>query len=47
MSFPQEPRQDQPLDPAAEAARLRTRRRRSIALGLALAVFAIIFYVLT
>ena len=47
MSSPQEPRQDQPLDPAAEAARLRTRRHRSIALGLALAVFAIIFYVLT
>ena len=47
MSAPDEPRQVQQLDPAAEAARLRTRRRRSVALGAALAVFAVIFYVLT
>ncbi|WP_127752176.1 MULTISPECIES: hypothetical protein [unclassified Devosia] len=47
MSSPEEPHKVQPLDPAAEAARLRTRRRRSIALGAALALFAVIFYVLT
>jgi hypothetical protein len=47
MSAPDEPRHVEPLGPAAEAARARTRRRRSIALGAALALFAVIFYVLT
>ena len=47
MSAPDEPRHTQPLDPAAEAARRRARRRRSLALGGALALFAVIFYVLT
>ena len=47
MSAPDELRHVQPLDPVAEAALRRVRRRRSIALGAALALFAVIFYVLT
>ena len=45
MSAPNEPHQANPAHHAAELAR--TRRRRSIALGAVLALFAVIFYVLT
>ena len=45
MSAPNEPPQANPSHSAAEVAR--TRRRRSLALGAALALFAVIFYVLT
>ncbi|MFD1252930.1 MULTISPECIES: hypothetical protein [Devosia] len=37
----------QPMTPEQEAALKRQRRRRSIALGAALALFALTFYVLT
>ena len=45
MSAPNEPPQANPSRSAAEVARARC--RRSLALGAALALFAVIFYVLT
>ena len=47
MSAPDEIRHVDIESPEVAAARKRVRRRRSIALGLALAIFAITFYVLT
>lgn len=47
MSAPDEIRSVQAESPEAVAARNKVRRRRSIALGLALALFALTFYVLT
>ena len=47
MSAPQEIDSVQPESPEIAAARARIRRRRSIALGVALALFAITFYTLT
>ena len=47
MSAPDEIRSVETESPEAVAARNKLRRRRSIALGLALALFALTFYVLT
>jgi hypothetical protein len=47
MSAPDEIHSVTIYPPEIEAARAKVRRRRSIALGLALAAFAVIFYVLT
>lgn len=47
MSAPDEIRSVEIETPERAAMRSRIRRRRSIALGLALALFAITFYVLT
>lgn len=47
MSAPDEIRTVIVYPPEIEAARAKVRRRRSIALGVALALFAITFYVLT
>ena len=47
MSAPEEIRSVVVEPPEIAAARSKVRRRRSIALGLALALFATIFYVLT
>ncbi|WP_375449761.1 hypothetical protein [uncultured Devosia sp.] len=47
MSAPNEIREVVVYPPEIEAARAKVRRRRSIALGLALALFALTFYVLT
>ncbi len=47
MSAPNEIREVIIYPPEIEAARAKVRRRRSIALGVALALFAITFYVLT
>ena len=47
MSAPNEIREVIIYPPEIEAARARVRRRRSLALGAALALFAITFYVLT
>lgn len=47
MSAPDEIRSVQASSPELEAARARVRRRRSIALGIALALFALTFYALT
>ena len=47
MSAPDEIRSVQAESPEAVAARNKVRRRRSIALGVALALFALTFYVLT
>lgn len=47
MSAPDEVREVVVLPPEIEAARAKVRRRRSIALALGLALFALTFYVLT
>lgn len=47
MSAPDEIRSIEAESPEAVAARNKMRRRRSIALGVALALFALTFYVLT
>lgn len=47
MSAPNEIREVIVYPPEIEAARAKVRRRRSLALGAALALFAITFYVLT
>lgn len=47
MSAPDEIRSVQAESPEVVAARNKVRRRRSIALGIALALFALTFYVLT
>jgi len=47
MSAPNEIREVIIFPPEIEAARAKVRRRRSLALGAALALFAITFYVLT
>ena len=47
MSAPDEIRSVQAETPEAVAARNKVRRRRSIALGIALALFALTFYALT
>lgn len=47
MSAPDEVRADEVETPELAAARAKVRRRRSIALGIALALFAITFYTLT
>jgi hypothetical protein len=47
MSAPDEIRSAEVESPEAAATRNKVRRRRSIALGIALALFALIFYVLT
>ena len=47
MSAPDEIRSVEVESPEAVAARNKVRRRRSIALGVALALFALTFYVLT
>lgn len=47
MSAPDEIRSVQPDTPEVAAARAKIRRRRSIALGIALALFALTFYTLT
>lgn len=47
MSAPDEIRSVQAETPEMAAARAKIRRRRSIALGIALALFAITFYTLT
>jgi hypothetical protein len=47
MSAPEEIRSVEAASPEIEAARARLRRRRSIALGVALAIFALTFYALT
>jgi hypothetical protein len=47
MSAPDEMRQIAPDSPEVAAARAKLRRRNSIALAIALALFAIIFYTLT
>jgi hypothetical protein len=47
MSAPDEIRSIEAESPEAVAARNKVRRRRSIALGVALALFALTFYVLT
>ena len=47
MSAPDEIREVVILPPEIEAARAKVRRRRSIALALGLALFALTFYVLT
>jgi len=47
LSAPNEIREVIVYPPEIEAARAKVRRRRSLALGAALALFAITFYVLT
>ena len=47
MSAPDEIRSVQADSPEVVAARNKVRRRRSIALGIALALFALTFYALT
>jgi hypothetical protein len=47
MSAPDEIRSVEIESPELAAARAKTRRRRSIALGIALALFALTFYTLT
>lgn len=47
MSAPDEIRSIEAESPEAVAARNKVRRRRSITLGVALALFALTFYVLT
>jgi hypothetical protein len=47
MSAPDEIRSVEPETPELAAARAKLRRRRSIALGIALALFALTFYMLT
>ena len=47
MSAPDEIRSIEAESPEAVTARNKVRRRRSIALGVALALFALTFYVLT
>jgi hypothetical protein len=47
MSAPDEIRSVEAESPEVVAARNKVRRRRSIALGIALALFALTFYVLT
>ena len=47
MSAPDEIRSVEAESPEAVAVRNKVRRRRSIALGVALALFALTFYVLT
>ncbi|ODT76683.1 hypothetical protein [Devosia sp.] len=47
MSAPDEIREVKPESREIAAARAKTRRRRSIALGVALALFTITFYLLT
>ena len=47
MSAPDEIRSVEPESPEVAAARARIRHRRSIALGIALALFAVTFYLLT
>ena len=47
MSAPNEIREVIVYPPEIQAARAKVRRRRSLALGAALALFAITFYVLT
>lgn len=47
MSSPDEIRSVTPDTPEVAAARAKIRRRRSIALGIALALFALTFYALT
>ena len=47
MSAPDEIRSVEPETPEVAAARAEIRRRRSIALGIALALFALTFYTLT
>jgi hypothetical protein len=47
MSAPDEIRSVEPDTPEVAAARAKIRRRRSIALGIALALFALTFYALT
>ena len=47
MSAPEEIRSVDTESPEAAATRAKVRRRRSIALGIALALFALTFYALT
>jgi hypothetical protein len=47
MSAPDDLRAVVPESPEAAAARAKIRRRRSIALGVALLLFAVTFYMLT